>query len=253
MYQSGDEIGGTFPVVDPSTGGLSAADDLPEGTLTINGVDSAAIVTVAATAKTGRYTWSVTLPAGITDGDALAIWIDADVGTIPGGNNVWHGAGVSAALASLAAAVWAYAIRTLTSSAAEVAAALTGSAITILRGDTLTVSWSGLGDLSARTKLWVTGKADRNHPDSAALFQVIEDSGLAIIAGGTEATAANASVVVTDEDEGDVTLTIKGVETSKLGELASGAWDLQILTTAGPQTIIEGTLEVTLDVTRATS
>lgn len=149
--------------------------------------------------------------------------------------------------------VWSHAQRTLTSSAAEVAAALAGSAMTVLRGDTLTVSWAGLGDLSARSKLWVTGKADKNHPDNAALFQVDESSGLLTINGETAATAANASLVVTDEDAGDVTLTIAGVETAKLGELASGAWDLQILTTAGPQTITEGTLEVTLDVTRATS
>lgn len=267
MYKSGDQIGGAFAIVDPSTGGLSVADALPTAVLTVNGVDLGATVTVAATATPGRYTWSVTLPTGIADGDALAVWVAAAVGGVDGGNNVWHGVGVSsrpsdvlfvlsamsAAIAGVAAAVWAYATRTLTSSAAEVAAALEGAAITILRGDTLTVSWSGLGDLSDRTKLWVTVKADRHHPDGAAVLQVVEDAGLAVIAGELAKTPANAAVVVTDEVAGDVTLVVVGVETAKLSELASGCWDLQILTSYGPRTVTEGTASVTLDVTRATS
>lgn len=264
MYKSGDQIGGTFAIVDPSTGGLSAADALPTAVLVINGVDSAAIVTVEATETTGRYKWLLTLPAGIVDGDALAVWVAAAVGDVDGAANVWHGAGItsrpsdvlsaiSAAIAGVAAAVWAYATRTLTSSAAEVAAALEGAAITVLRGDTLTVSWSGLGDLSDRTKLWLTAKADRHHPDGAAVFQVVEGAGLAVINGELATTPANAAVVVTDEVAGDVTLVLLGVETAKLSELVAGCWDLQILTASGPRTVTEGTASVRLDVTRATS
>lgn len=95
MNKSGDTIGGTFPVVDPATGGLSAADDTPTAVLSVNGVDSAAVVTVTPTATTGRYKWSCTLPDGIADSDSLAIWIAAEVGGVAGGNNVWHGVGVT--------------------------------------------------------------------------------------------------------------------------------------------------------------
>lgn len=95
MNRSGDQIGGTFAIVDPTTGALSAADDSPLAVLSINGVDSAAVVTVTTTGTTGRYAWTCTLPAGIADGDALAIWIAAEVGGVSGGNNVWHGVGVT--------------------------------------------------------------------------------------------------------------------------------------------------------------
>lgn len=260
MNKSGDEIGGTFGVVDPTTGGLSAADDTPTAVLSVNGVDSAAVVTVTATGATGRYKWSCTLPAGIGDGDALTIWIAAEVGGVSGGNNVWHGVGCTvrpadlpATAAAIAAAVWAYVTRTLTQTAAAVAAALAGDTITIRRGDTLSVSITGLGDISSRTKLWITGKGDRGHPDTSAVFLVEETAGLVYLAGAVAATPTNAELVVTDEVAGDLTLTIKGVETAKLAELVTGSYDIQVLETAGPRTLSDGELNVSLDVTRATS
>jgi hypothetical protein len=105
MNKSGDEIGGTFPVVDPTTGGLAAADDTPAGVLTVNGVDSAAVVSVTPTATTGRYKWTATLPEGIAEGDALAVWIAAAVGTVEGGNNVWHSVGCTVRSADVAEAI----------------------------------------------------------------------------------------------------------------------------------------------------
>lgn len=95
MYATGDVIGGVFPVVDPTTGGLAAADTDPAGVLHVNNVASAAVVTVAPTATTGKYTWSVTLPE-VADGDNLEIWIGATVGGVAGGNKVWQGDGCSA-------------------------------------------------------------------------------------------------------------------------------------------------------------
>jgi len=161
--------------------------------------------------------------------------------------------GLAASIAVVAAAVWSYASRTLTQAAAAVVAALAGSTITIHRGDTLTVSLTGLGDLIGRTKLWITGKQDRGHPDTAALFQIEESAGLLTINGATATTAANGSLTVTDEAAGDITIMLLGVETAKLAQLTAGVYDVQILTDAGPQTLTDSTLVVDLDVTRATS
>lgn len=150
-----------------------------------------------------------------------------------------------------AAAVWAYATRTLTQTAAAVAAALAGSTINIRRGDTLTVSITGLGDLTARTKLWIAGKADRGHPDTAAVFVIEETADLQVINGSTATTPTNGTLTVTDAVAGNLTIVLAGVETAKLAELTGGVYDVQILEAAGPRTLTDGTLNVTLDVTRA--
>lgn len=263
MYKSADQIGGVFAIIDPATGALIAADAPgPVGTLEINGTDHAATVTIGTTAVTGKYTWSCTLPAGISDGQNLEIWISAAV-TVAGGNKVWVGVGctkrpadVFAAIASVgavAAAVWAYATRTLTQAAAAVAAALAGSTITVRRGDTLTVSITGLGSVANRTKLWIAAKADRGHPDTAAVFVIEETAKLQVINGTPATTAANGTLTVTDAAAGDLTIVLAGVETAKLAELTGGFYDIQVLETAGPRTLTDGTLAVTLDVTRATS
>lgn len=94
MHKTGETIGGTFGVSDPETSGLVAPDALPTAELRINGVTSAADVTVEATATTGKYTWTVTLPT-ISDGAVLEIWVLATVGGVVGGGVVWSGIGVT--------------------------------------------------------------------------------------------------------------------------------------------------------------
>jgi hypothetical protein len=92
MFKTGDPISGTFPVSDPATGGLIAADSPPTAELRINGTASAAVVTVGATATAGKYTWSVTLPE-VSDGQVLEVWVEAAVETVVGGGVVWSGEG----------------------------------------------------------------------------------------------------------------------------------------------------------------
>jgi hypothetical protein len=104
MFKTGEIIGGLFGISDPETAGLIAPDALPTAELRINGVVSAATVTVAATATTGKYTWSVTLPA-IADGTVLEIWVSATVATVVAGGVVWSGLGVTKRPADVFAAV----------------------------------------------------------------------------------------------------------------------------------------------------
>jgi len=154
----------------------------------------------------------------------------------------------------VAADIWTYGARTLT--AATVAgpgAPIDGAALTLHRGDTFSVSMTGLGNITTRTKLWFTTKQRTHHPDNAAQIQVIEADGLTVIAGSAAGTPANGSLVVTDAATGSVTLTLDEVETAKLAPGVGLLWDVQMRTATTVTTLAIGTLEIVADVTWATS
>lgn len=154
--------------------------------------------------------------------------------------------------ADVAAAVWAYATRTLTMTAAAITAALSGSTLTIRRGDTVTISITGLGNITSRTKLWFTVKESENDADTASIIQIIEGTGLVYL-NGAAATAAQGSLVVTDATAGNVTITLAAAATEDL-ELSSRLYyDLQYLSAAGVTTLTEGNAKVVRDATRSIS
>lgn len=149
--------------------------------------------------------------------------------------------------------VWAYATRTLTQTAAQIAAIVSGSAITLHRGETLSISLTGIGALTGRAKLWFTAKSGTPDPDSAALIKIEESAGLQIIDGAVAATAANGSITVTDAAAGDLTIVLTPVESAKLPPVTSGVWDIQMRDGSGNITTkVSGTLVVNADVTRET-
>ena len=88
MIVSATTIARQFCTYSPTTGALANADSLPTGTLTVNGVDNAATVTVT-NVTTGVYKWSVTLPA-LTVGDLVAMRIAATVSSVSSGGIVWQ-------------------------------------------------------------------------------------------------------------------------------------------------------------------
>jgi hypothetical protein len=151
-----------------------------------------------------------------------------------------------------AAAVWAYTQRTLTQSAASVAAVVAGSAITILRGDSLSVALTGLGNIAARTKLYFTLKNSHSHLDAASVIQIEETAGLLYL-NASAGTAINGDITVTDAATGALTVTLAASETAKLVPASGLAWDIQMVTATGVDTLTNGTAYVVGDVTRAVS
>jgi len=135
-----------------------------------------------------------------------------------------------------------------TQSAAQVAAALTGTVLTITTADRLTVSITDVGDLSDRTELWFAVKSDRTDDDDDALILVSESTGLEVINAGSPTAAGNGSITVTDGSDGDLTVVVEGVETTKLSPLALDAgkrWALKVLRTSGAlTTLLEGKVEI---------
>lgn len=139
---------------------------------------------------------------------------------------------------------------TLTQAGAEVAATLSGSDLTIRRGDSLSVALTSLGDISGRTKLWFTVKEQASDPDTAAVFQIEETDGLLYIDGDDAGTSGNGAITVDDEAAGDITVTLDETETAKLRPNDSLVYDIQVLDSGSISTLSAGEAEVTADVTR---
>ena len=149
---------------------------------------------------------------------------------------------------------WAAAVRTLTSSAAATLAAVTGDTITQLRGDTWSISITGLGDMTTMDKLWFTVKSNKHDADSASIIQ-IEDTGNLLYLNGAApvlpVVAADGTITVDNAALGNITITVKPAATALLA-LSTYSYDIQQLTAAGAvQTMTTGTLSVSEDYTRA--
>jgi len=148
-----------------------------------------------------------------------------------------------------AAEVWAAATRTLTQSAASVAAVVSGSNITAQRGDSLSISLTGLGDISTRTKLWFTVKTGTTVADTASTVQIEETAGLLYL-NGAAGTSGNGVITVTNATTGALTVTLQEADTANL-TIGDYVYDVQVLTSGGTvTTLTAGTFIVTADVTR---
>ena len=112
-------------------------------------------------------------------------------------------------------------------------------------------------DVSTRTgeKIKIGFKQRKSDTDDDAYFIISETTGL-LVSNKTSVglTAANASIVVTDESTGTFTLTIEADELSKIGKVKGGVWGVKWFNASGePVAIKEGTFENILGVVRALS
>jgi hypothetical protein len=147
---------------------------------------------------------------------------------------------------------WSYRSRTLTTSLADFHLAQNGMDISIHRGDTLSLSLTYLGDISARSKLWFTVKEDKDSADTLADIQIEETAGLVYINKAAAGTPANGSITVTDAALGNLTITLAAVEAAKLDTTGKFTYDLQMLTAAGVVTTLrQGKAQMVSDITRS--
>lgn len=139
-------------------------------------------------------------------------------------------------------------------SAASVWSGLAGTTITIHRGDSLSVSITGLGDISGRSKLWFSVKTSLDDADTASIIQIEETGGLLYLNGAAATVPANGDITVDSEALGNITITLHEVETAKLSYSDNLYYDVQMLTAAGAvNTLSSGYCDITRDVTRATA
>ena len=131
--------------------------------------------------------------------------------------NVWDSFFGADELQVDTADIWSYASRTLTMVAETIVSALEGDEVTIRRGDTLSLSITGLGSLVGRTKLYFAVKADpRSDTDAEALILIEETAGLTVLNAAVNTVVANGAIVVDDAVAGDITITIKPAATAVL-------------------------------------
>ena len=146
---------------------------------------------------------------------------------------------------------WSSSTRTLTQSAASVVSAVSGSTLTITRGDTFTATITGLGSIATRTRLYFTVKTDpASQADSAAIIQIEESDGLKYLNGAAASVAGQGSITVDDEDAGDITIVLAAAASDDLA-IRSMTYDVQMVTATAVTTLTSATCTVAKDVTRA--
>jgi len=128
---------------------------------------------------------------------------------------------------------------------------------TITRGDTWedTSTFTSLGDISSRSKLWLTLKASKGDADTAAIVQIEETALLGYLNGAAPVSpvvAGDGTLTVTDENAGDVTPKLEAQATYYLPPRAKIAYDLQMLADdeVTVTTLKSGWCEIVGDVTR---
>lgn len=249
---------------DPTTGALTDAAAVPAylvyedetGTAILSG--NMAKLDDALT--TGFYSEQLacTSANGFEDNKTYTVYITATVAGVEGGISygfraktpVW-GETIPGAYSAGSAG---YILGHLNIATITVTSAVSGSTITIVRGDTVSVAIAGLGNLTGNSKVWFTVKTDYDQADTAAILQVEKTGGLLYLNGAAATTATNASLAVDVVLTGDITITLKAATTSVLLPRAGLLYDVQWLDGSGHiHTLTYGTCNVvgTPDITRA--
>jgi hypothetical protein len=137
----------------------------------------------------------------------------------------------------LAPLVWSNSERTLTTPAQIPDDETSVASISRRRGDSWSVSLTGLGSIAHREATWWTIKRSQDDSDAIAILQATEGLG----------------ITVDDESAGNITLDVLPAVTALITP-RSYYYDVQVLLSDGTvQTLAEGRFEVLADVTRATA
>lgn len=218
--------------------------DLRAQLLSIAGVNvGSAISTGFADHGDGFYQWHGTIPAGHQG--AVKFYRAASPATTLG----------LQAINPAINEIWSQSPRTLTQSAAQVAAAVQGSTVTVTRGDNWSIPLTDLGSLSDYVSLDFTVKLHDEDTDTEAILRVRNNfsgsgDGLLRLNAGVVTAPANGSLTINDINAGDITLALTAAEAAKIdpGVLL---YDVQKITASGVITMTAGVFVVEADITRA--
>lgn len=157
---------------------------------------------------------------------------------------------------TLVADIWAHTPRTLTQSAAQVAAGIEGSDITILRGDRMSVSITGLGDVSSYVSLDFTVKEEKQEVDDDAIIRIRlnlsgSDDGLLRFNRAAVIDSTKGSITIDNAGNGDITVELEADLTDDLALDTGLYYDVQMITATTVLTLTDARLAVAADVTRA--
>lgn len=128
--------------------------------------------------------------------------------------------------------------------------------IEIIRGDTLLLYFTYIGDMTAWTNVWFTVKKDKDLTDVQAQLQLVESNpgvatdGLLWIEGAAPTAVGNGSITVTSAPLGNLTVRVEALETAKLVDCGNFYYDIQFKTATNTKTLLHDRCTVTGDVTR---
>jgi hypothetical protein len=217
----------------------------------------------AAAGETAFGFW--TMSAHVKSGDVLQVMIDGLAGDtsvsgkiriIVDSYSLLEVADVTDAVPTTAE-IWANATRTLTQTAAEVAAAVAGSTITITRGDTLSASLTGLGSNTGYVSIDFTVKYDKSDSDNDAILRIrknasgLTDGLLRLNQAALVAPVVAADGSITVDSATALTIALAARATDDLPAVDGCYYDIQLIFAASVQTITEGVCNISADVTRA--
>lgn len=201
------------------------------------------------------------VPWGVTP-DATSCFVILPLALIPGASNITSAdiwafptrtlTGFGTLVVDTAAAVWAYATRTLTMTAAQIVALLDGTTMTITRGQTVSIPITGLGNISARTKLYLTIKDALGDADADAIVQIEETAGLLRL-NGVAGTAGQGSLTVTNATTGAITVGLLPVASATLPAPQNYRYDVRMIAGAVVTPLTQGVFTVNPEVTKAIS
>jgi hypothetical protein len=134
-----------------------------------------------------------------------------------------------------AAAVWAYTNRTLTQTLAQIIAALSGTSITIQRGDTFSITPTVTSN-TGYVSIDFTVKRSKSDPDEDALVCIRKNAsgvgdGLLYINSltPTDAGLTSAAGTITVVSATSITIALSAAATKQLPELLDGYYDVQYI------------------------
>lgn len=150
--------------------------------------------------------------------------------------------------------VWTSPNRTLSPLGVTVADAVVGATLSVYRGTTWVIALTGLGDISDRSKLWFTVKGREDDYDNQSLAQIEEGGGLLYLNGATAATSGQGAIVVDDEANGDITITLDEAAAKAIAPGRNLHYDVKVLRTGGSVNLLADGVQkfnVLADITRA--
>lgn len=128
----------------------------------------------------------------------------------------------------------------------------TSNQITVTKYDTLSVSLTGLGNVTNKSATIFMVKYDKADDDADAILNITEAGGLLTLEGEAYATSAYGSFAWTDTTEGDATLTIQEQATGVLTARSGMHFAIKVVRSTGVvDTLTEGTFTVRTGIIQA--
>lgn len=142
-----------------------------------------------------------------------------------------------------------------TPAAGSTAVAAATDVTEVIRGDTWTLTFDDLADLSTNSQLYYTVRAEPDNADADSVLQATKSAGLVRLNGSGTVTAGDAAITITSASApAVVTVIVKPATTAQVQGNTIYQHDLQGVSASGVvTTLYRGRVRVVADVSRATS